>query len=176
MQRLAAEKEVPVAGVRFILDEEDSLGSGYVMDRIARETIPRKILTDEAYAEARKGMARQSGEIIARIHSINEDTLPPLEVVPAKEQIERLMVVPQMYKENIPVLEFAVRWMLHRLPGEKELFLAHGDFRNGSLVVGSDGIRAILDWELSHLGDPREDLAWISINSWRFGNIDQPVG
>jgi aminoglycoside phosphotransferase (APT) family kinase protein len=176
LQQIAAKKNVPVAAIRFILDEEDGLGSGYVMGRITGETIPRKILRDEEYAEARQHLALDCGKIIALIHSIEVDSLPPLEMVPVKNQIERLMMVPQVYRENIPVFEFAVRWMLDHLPPEREQRLVHGDFRNGNLVVGPEGIRAVLDWELAHLGDPMEDLAYISINSWRFGNIDQPVG
>ena len=38
------------------------------------------------------------------------------------------------------------------------------------------GIKSILDWELLHLGDPHEDLAWICVNSWRFGKMNKPVG
>jgi aminoglycoside phosphotransferase (APT) family kinase protein len=34
----------------------------------------------------------------------------------------------------------------------------------------------VLDWELAHTGDPMEDLGWICVNSWRFGEIDKPVG
>ena len=52
----------------------------------------------------------------------------------------------------------------------------HGDFRNGNFIVGADGIRAVLDWELAHLGDPIEDLGWLCVKSWRFGNADQVVG
>jgi len=52
----------------------------------------------------------------------------------------------------------------------------HGDFRNGNLIIGQDGVRAVLDWELAHFGDPMEDLGWICVNSWRFGEIDKPVG
>jgi aminoglycoside phosphotransferase (APT) family kinase protein len=37
-------------------------------------------------------------------------------------------------------------------------------------------VRAVLDWELAHAGDPMEDLGWICVNSWRFGAIDNPVG
>ena len=37
-------------------------------------------------------------------------------------------------------------------------------------------MRAILDWELAHVGDPMEDLGWICVRSWRFGNDDKPVG
>lgn len=176
LQQLAAEKNVPVATIRFILDEDDEIGPGYVMDRISGETIPRKILRDEEYAEARPLLARQSGEIIARIHSIEMDTLPPLESIPAADLVKRFQSVPQIYKVDIPVFEFASRWLMDHLPPDREPCLLHGDFRNGNLIVGPEGIRTILDWELAHIGDPMEDLAYISINSWRFGNIDQPVG
>src|SRR5699024_1062018 len=49
-------------------------------------------------------------------------------------------------------------------------------FRNGNLLVNEDGLCAVLDWELAHMGDPMEDLGWICVNSWRYGNIDKPVG
>ncbi len=52
----------------------------------------------------------------------------------------------------------------------------HGDFRNGNLVVGPEGLRAVLDWELAHLGDPVEDLGWCCVRSWRFGVDDLRVG
>lgn len=52
----------------------------------------------------------------------------------------------------------------------------HGDFRNGNLMIGPEGVRAVLDWELAHIGDPMEDLGWLCVNSWRFGRIDKPVG
>lgn len=176
LQQLAAEKNVPVPCIRFILDEDDGLGPGYVMDRIAGETIPRKILRDEKYREARPKLARQCGEIIARIHSVDVEALPPLEYVPANQQVERLHVVPQHYQLDLPVFELAIRWLEEHLPPETEPCLVHGDLRNGNLIVGPEGLRAILDWELAHRGAPMEDLAWISVNSWRFGNIDQPVG
>jgi aminoglycoside phosphotransferase (APT) family kinase protein len=54
--------------------------------------------------------------------------------------------------------------------------LVHGDFRHGNFVIAEDGLRAVLDWELAHLGDPMEDLGWVCVNSWRFGEIDKPVG
>ena len=67
--------------------------------------------------------------------------------------------------------------MLFRSPGPSpEVTLVHGDFRHGNLIIGPEGLRAVLDWELAHTGDPMEDLGWICVNSWRFGEIDKPVG
>ena len=53
--------------------------------------------------------------------------------------------------------------------------LVHGDFRLGNLIVDEHGLAAVIDWELCHAGDPAEDLAWLCIRSWRFGNDDLPV-
>ena len=52
----------------------------------------------------------------------------------------------------------------------------HGDFRNGNLMVDGNGLAGVLDWELAHFGDPMEDLGWLCVNAWRFGNIALPVG
>ena len=51
----------------------------------------------------------------------------------------------------------------------------HGDFRLGNFVVDADGLAAVIDWELCHVGDPAEDVAWLCMRSWRFGNDDRPV-
>ena len=76
-----------------------------------------------------------------------------------------------------PVFELALRWLRDRDPGPAgEVTLVHGDFRHGNLIIGPDGVRAVLDWELAHTGDPMEDLGWVCVNSWRFGEIDKPVG
>ena len=76
-----------------------------------------------------------------------------------------------------PVFELALRWLSNHDPGPSaEVTLVHGDFRHGNLIIGPDGVRAVLDWELAHLGDPMEDLGWVCVNSWRFGEIDKPVG
>jgi aminoglycoside phosphotransferase (APT) family kinase protein len=75
------------------------------------------------------------------------------------------------------VFDVALRWLRAHAPDEPaQLQLVHGDFRNGNLIVGADGVRAVLDWEVAHLGDPAEDLAWICLPPWRFGEMDRPVG
>ncbi len=47
--------------------------------------------------------------------------------------------------------------------------MIHGDLRIGNVIVGPDGLAAVIDWELVHVGDPLEDLAWLCLKAWRFG-------
>ena len=54
--------------------------------------------------------------------------------------------------------------------------LVHGDFRHGNLLISPNGVEAALDWELTHIGDPLEDIGWVCTNSWRFGVQDKVVG
>ena len=174
---LAGRANVPVPTVRHVLSPENGLGHGFIMDRIAGETIARKILRDDEFAEARPKLARQCGEILARLHRIDMAALPPLRTSPARSEIRQYLHTYKAHGHPHPVFELAFRWLQDNAPSETTAHtLVHGDFRNGNLMIGADGVRAVLDWELAHIGDPMEDLGWICVNSWRFGNIDNPVG
>jgi len=163
--------------VWFLLEPDDGLGSGFVMERIEGETIPRRILRDETYATARPLLARQCGEQAARIHALDPARLPELPVQGAREQIALYRGYLDGFGEPHPAFELGLRWLAeHAPPDPPRPALVHGDFRNGNLVVGPDGIRAVLDWELAHLGDPVEDLGWLCVKSWRFGVTDRRVG
>src|SRR5260370_11973751 len=74
----AADAGVAVPRVRVLLRPEDGLGRGFVMDRVEGETIARRILRDDAYAEARPRLAAHCGEIAARLPAIDPAPLPPL--------------------------------------------------------------------------------------------------
>jgi aminoglycoside phosphotransferase (APT) family kinase protein len=175
--RAANSGGVAVPRVWFLLEPDDALGSGFVMERIDGETIPRRILRDDAYASARPRLARQCGEQAARIHALDPSTLPELPVQGARAQIEQYRSTLDGFGEPHPAFELGLRWLAdHAPPNPARPGLVHGDFRNGNFVVGPDGIRAVLDWELAHLGDPVEDLGWLCVKSWRFGVDDQRVG
>jgi aminoglycoside phosphotransferase (APT) family kinase protein len=73
-------------------------------------------------------------------------------------------------------VELGLRWLRANRPAPAEPALVHGDFRLGNFIVDEDGLAAVIDWELAHLGDPAEDVGWLCIRSWRFGNDDRPVG
>ncbi|MCF8470418.1 MAG: phosphotransferase family protein [Parvibaculum sp.] len=77
-----------------------------------------------------------------------------------------------------PVARAAIRW-LHRNPPPpaERICVVHGDYRTGNFLYNEEGdIRAILDWEMCHLGDPLEDVAWAADPLWAFENPDRPGG
>jgi len=177
LMELARGAGVPSPRVLHVLRPEDELGSGFIMERVEGETIPRKILRDAAFASARPQLARQLGNILAAIHGLDLASLPELRRMTADKEIAELERDYRGFDWPRPVFELALRWLRDHDPGPSEqVTLVHGDFRHGNLIIGGDGVRAVLDWELAHTGDPMEDLGWVCVNSWRFGEIDKPVG
>lgn len=175
--RTCAGYGVPVPAIPYVAQPADGIGAGYVMSRIEGETIARKILRNPEFENARAVMAYQCGAILARIHSVPTDALPDLEINDAATQWQRYRDIYDSFREPRPVFEYAFRWLQERLPPPGgPVTLVHGDFRNGNLMVGPEGVRAVLDWELTHRGDPAEDLGWICVNSWRFGVSMKAVG
>jgi aminoglycoside phosphotransferase (APT) family kinase protein len=177
LMQLAHSAGVPSPRVLHVLQPQDDLGTGFIMQRVEGETIPRKILRDEQFAQARPKLARQLGKVLAGIHGLALPKLPELRRMTAAKEIAELARDYRSFGWPRPVFDLALRWLRDRDPGPpQEVTLVHGDFRHGNLIIGPEGLRAVLDWELAHTGDPMEDLGWICVNSWRFGEIDRPVG
>ena len=178
--RRAASAGVPVPEVLWAPADPAVLGSpAFVMAHVEGETIARRILRDPEYADARPRMAAQCGEILARLHGIDVSGLAPLrppEGNPALEALDRYRAVLDTFGEPHPAFELGMRWLGRRVPEPSRVTLVHGDFRNGNLIVGPDGVRAVLDWELAHMGDPWEDLGWLCVRSWRFGGPGEAGG
>ena len=167
---------VPVPSVHWVSPENGPVGVGYLMEHVPGETIPRKILRDAEFTAIRPLLARQCGQVLAKIHRVPVASLPKLNVNDARTQWNTYRDIYDSYDYPHPVFEAAFKWLEDRLPERPDVSLVHGDFRHGNLMIGPDGLRAVLDWELTHLGDPAEDLGWICVNSWRFGNAAKVVG
>jgi len=181
--RAAARAGVPVPRVHWCCSDASLLGAPFfLMDRLEGETLPRRLLRNPEYAATRAGLVPALGAILARIHAIDASS-PELAGLAsagggsAREEIRRIVEAAQrLAVEPHPVLDLAARWLEARAPEPRRRVLVHGDYRVGNVMFDATGVRAILDWELTHLGDPVEDLGWLCVRAWRFGNDALPVG
>lgn len=177
--RLAREAGVPEPRILCVFRGEPDLGDAFVMEWLEGETLGARIARSEELAAVRPRLARQCGEILARIHAIDVEAAglaDCLDVVPAESYVRQTWARYQAFHTPQPMIDYTARWLLEHLPPPGEPRLVHNDFRNGNLMVSREGVVAVLDWELAHIGDPGRDLGWICTNSWRFGRSDLPVG
>jgi aminoglycoside phosphotransferase (APT) family kinase protein len=179
LMRAARAAGVPEPEVLWVLTEADGLGEGFIMEWLEGEALGARIVRDPSLDAIRPRLAGQCGEILARIHAIDlaatglESRLAhttPENFVRQTWQRYQVLPTPQ------PMIDFSARWLLEHLPESYQESLVHNDFRNGNIMVSPDGVVAVLDWEIAHIGDPMRDLGWICTNSWRFGRSDLPVG
>ncbi|MGI8663509.1 MAG: phosphotransferase family protein [Acidimicrobiales bacterium] len=164
---------VPVAELVATGDESSPIGAPFlVVSHVDGESIPRKLLRDDTFADVRSHLAADLGTILASVHSIPVAVAAGLE---ARDQLEQFSEILDLMGEPHPALELGLRWLTRNRPDAGDVVVVHGDFRNGNLIVGPDGVRAVVDWELAHLGDAVEDLGWLCVKAWRFGSR-LPVG
>jgi aminoglycoside phosphotransferase (APT) family kinase protein len=170
--RAARAAGLAVPQVLLVTDEPGWWGSaGLVMRRVAGETIARRILRDDAYGPARGALTGQLGAFAAGLHA-----LAPVDGLPSADPVAGLRATLAGLGSYSPVFDLALRALAAEPPPPREPVMVHGDLRLGNLIVGPDGLRAVLDWELVHAGSPAEDLGWLCVKAWRFGGPGPAAG
>jgi aminoglycoside phosphotransferase (APT) family kinase protein len=165
---------VPVAELVVNGAESTELKAPFMIVRaVEGETIARKILRDEGFNDARKVITSQLGMAAAHLHQIDVSSIPGLI---ADDQVKRFQTVLRDLGEPHPVFEATFRWLEINKPDSTSACLVHGDYRLGNVMVNNQGLAAILDWELAHIGDPMEDLGWLCVRAWRFGGAFPVAG
>lgn len=180
LMQLARQAGVPEPEVVAVLDGTEGMGPGFFMDWLEGEALGARIARSDTFASTRPILARQCGEILARIHALDVTSAgiaDRLERWTPESYIRELWQDYQSFGSPQPMIDYTARWMLENLPDSDRIALVHNDFRNGNLMIRPEtGVVAVLDWEVATLGDPMRDLGWICTNSWRFGVSHLPVG
>lgn len=171
---------VPVPRMRWLEPSGEWLSRPFfIMERIdGCEASPTKVLMDPRFIQSRTRISEQFIDILARIHAIDPagESLaffgpPPGPDACGLAEIERWEeIVARDTLEPQPVLSAAFRWLRRNLPPPAQrIVLVHADYRTGNFLCTPEGeIKGVLDWEMAHLGDPLEDVAWACIRPWRW--------
>jgi aminoglycoside phosphotransferase (APT) family kinase protein len=153
----------------------------FVMERLPGEASPQQLVASQFNGDA-EAIAQQKVDILARIHALDWASLgidflaaPTPERVAATEIDRWEAIMRQEALEPQPALELAIAWLRAHQPVARRVSIVHADYRTGNFLVEGDRITGVLDWEMVHLGDPMEDIAWVCLRSWRWAG-DARVG
>jgi aminoglycoside phosphotransferase (APT) family kinase protein len=178
LMQIARKSGVPAPDVYYVLQREDDLGGGFIMEWLEGEALGSRILRDEKYANLRTGLAYECGRIMARIHNIDVDSTglrARLQVLTTEDYVRQTWERYQALNVPQPMIDYVGQWLMRNLPKNDRVTLVHNEFRNGNFMVSSEKVLGVLDWEIAHIGDPIRDLGWLCTNAWRYGE-SLPVG
>ena len=165
VQQRAAAAGAPVPRIVAADNSAAALGNPYLIcAAVAGETIVRRIYRglDE---QGRARLLRQCAEALAAVHRSDFDGVGLSRVDELADWRQRL----DEMGDTTATFEWTFRQLETGRPAPSPTRLVHGDFRMGNLIVDDSGLAAVLDWELTHLGEVYEDLAWFCVRAWRFG-------
>jgi aminoglycoside phosphotransferase (APT) family kinase protein len=159
--------DVPVARVHALCEDDDVLGTPfYVMEHVEGRIFWNVQLPDVERDE-RTAIYEELGRVLAAIHGVDVDARGLGDYGRRGGYVERQIKrwTAQYQKSattSVPSMDALIEWLPAHMPARDETTLAHGDFRLDNLIFHPTEPRclAVLDWELSTLGDPIADLAY----------------
>jgi len=147
------------------LAPEDDIGLGFVMRCAPGSPDPESVLSSPP------ALLDEIAAALAGVHALDPAALPYLPVLEPAAGVEALATQFAEAGGDRPPIALGLAWLRANLPPPAPLRVLHGDLRIGNLMVESGRLSAVLDWELAHLGDAHEDLAFGCMTVWRFGRL-----
>jgi aminoglycoside phosphotransferase (APT) family kinase protein len=164
-----AHTSVPAPRVRWLDADGSWLGRPSVVMVREEGTCDWFVLNGDRPLEERIGLAHAFCDLLADVHHIDwraleldrvlPDPGPRASLVALEEWVD---VLRRQQLEAHPELEVVAAWLRQHAPTAQATVLVHGDWKPGNALLVADNIGAMLDWETAHLGDPLEDLGWIT--------------
>lgn len=164
---------VPVARALWIDSDGRWLERpSFITEKVAGVTDFLPLLKPEAVTTSR-AIASELANVAARLHTVDWpklglDFLPATtpETAAAQQAAYWEMLFRKHRMEPHPIMVSAFIWLKEHQPAADRISIVHGDFRFGNFLYEGDRINAMLDWEMVHLGDPVEDIAWAYRSLW----------
>ena len=168
LQALAA-TDLPVPVVLWSDLDGQHFERPAVIMRRAEGTCDYRVLNSDAPLQERVEMAKRFCHLLARVHGTDlgatglDQILPTPPTGGASEAVDLwLSTLHERVGFPCPELESAAVWLKRRAPMNEHPALVHGDFKPGNMLLTDGHVSALLDWETAHIGDPHEDLGWIT--------------
>ncbi len=184
LQLALAKQGIRVPPIVAVCDDPELTGAPfYVMDfldgDVVGEQLPAHLAAD---AEARHALGLDLVDTLVEIHQADVSE-PDLAAFArpgsyAERQVRRFMQLwPLNATRELPVPEVGER-LGRTIPDPLPLAVVHGDYRLGNTMVapGASEIRAVLDWEMGAIGDPRADLGYLIATYSEPGGAPNPLG
>ncbi len=165
--RCALAGGVPAPEVVAELAPEDDIGLGFIMRCVPGSPDPDNALSSPP------ALLDEIAAAMAGVHALDPADLPFLPVLEPAAGVEALAAQFAEAGGDRPPIALGLAWLRANLPAPVPLAVLHGDLRIGNIMVEDGRLSALLDWELAHLGDPHEDLAFGCMTVWRFGRLDK---
>ncbi len=172
---------VPVPKAYWAGDDTSTFGAPFLFsERMQGEAVVPWVSAGEPPLEInyRRTLGAQFIDALAALHSIAWQEKPIAEMASGIDNHNAALRAVNFWESQIqrwamrpyPAAEWAVRWLKDHCPIAPRVAIVHGDYRTGNFLEENGNITAILDWELVHLGDPHEDIGWVSLPMYMGGS------
>lgn len=161
--------DVPAPRARWLDANGSRLGRPSLIMRREPGTCDYRVVNGDRPLADRVALAQAFCELLCAVHAVEwsglglGDVLPDPGTQAARAQLDQWeQVLRKDQLEAYPELDLAVRRLRATAPRSTQTVLVHADFKPGNILLDGDRVSALLDWELAHLGDPLEDLGWVT--------------
>ena len=171
----------PVAGTELSLEREATvygalMGTDLPVPRLYGRSAELGAIAVSRLAGTTEESRLVLGDLLARLAELHRLPVEKLELpgfarTAAADLDLWAAIAGQKLPERNELVDFAFDVLRDRFPGEPErIVLCHGDYGEGNFLAQDGRVSALLDWEFAHLGDPYDDLAWITVRALMFGH------
>jgi aminoglycoside phosphotransferase (APT) family kinase protein len=166
---------VPVPRPVAFCDDPAVVGASfYVMEHVDGLVLHTREAAGRLEASARAAASTSVAATLGRLHTVDPQAVGLSDAGRGDGYVDRQLrrwhgqwdKARAVAGLDVRAIDDGHRALASAVPALRGVSIVHGDFRLGNVVTGADGsVRAVLDWELATLGDPRADLGWLLL-SW----------